>query len=102
MKKKVNTIIEKRKTNITKFLKDVWVILNKPYMMALPGQIAFFLILSLVPIVTLIGYGASLFNISIDSIIELIKAKEMGLEIILSTNTNETFINSLVSLFTTR
>ena len=40
MKKKVNTIIEKRKTNITKFLKDVWVILNKPYMMALPGQIA--------------------------------------------------------------
>ncbi|UKI29248.1 MAG: hypothetical protein L6V78_02760 [Clostridium sp.] len=75
-KKKVNTIIEKKKkTNVTKFLKDVWVILNKPYMMALPGQIAFFLILSLVPIVTLIGYGASLFNISIDSIIELIKNK---------------------------
>ena len=87
MKKKVNTIIEKRKTNITKFLKDVWVILNKPYMMALPGQIAFFLILSLVPIVTLIGYGASLFNISIDSIIELIKA-----------NFNDNIVNMIVPI----
>ncbi len=87
MKKKVNTIIEKRKTNVKKFLKDVWVILNKPYMMALPGQIAFFLILSLVPIVTLIGYGASLFNISIDSIIELIK-----------TNFSDNIVNMIVPI----
>ena len=43
-------------------------------MMELPGQIAFFLILSLVPIVTLIGYAASFFNISMDTIIELVKS----------------------------
>jgi membrane protein len=55
------------------FLINVWEILKKPEMAILPGQLAFFLLLSLVPILTLIGYGASFFNISIDSIIDIIR-----------------------------
>ena len=43
-------------------------------MAVLPGQLAFFLILSLVPIITLIGYAASYFNININYIIELVKS----------------------------
>lgn len=55
------------------FIKKAWDLLNRPEMAVLPGQLAFFLILSLVPIITLIGYGASFFDISMDSIIEVLK-----------------------------
>ena len=45
----------------------------RPEMTILPGQIAFFIILSLVPLITLIGYGASFLNLSIESIMELLE-----------------------------
>ena len=76
MKKKkidVKEIFKKRINNIKSFLKNVWDILKKPQMAILPGQLAFFLILSLVPIITVIGYGASYFNISIDSIVNALE-----------------------------
>lgn len=57
-----------------KFFLNVWDIMWKPEMAILPGQLAFFVILSLVPIITLIGYGASFFNISVDSIMGLLEA----------------------------
>lgn len=75
MKKKIN-IKEKLKKEFAKgkkFLKNVWEILNLPEMGVLPGELAFSIILSLVPIITLIGYGASYFNISMDSIIDLLQ-----------------------------
>ncbi len=75
MKKKIN-IKDKIKKEITKgkkLLKNVWEILNLPEMGVLPGELAFSIILSLVPIITVIGYGASYFNISMDSIIELLQ-----------------------------
>lgn len=58
---------------LKKLLKDVWNIFWKPEMAILPGQLAFFVILSLVPIITLIGYGASFFDISIDTIIKALQ-----------------------------
>lgn len=62
--KKINkNKIEKRKLQTKAFFKKVWEILKRPEMFVLPGQLAFFLILSLVPIVTLIGYAASFINI---------------------------------------
>jgi membrane protein len=73
MKKKKAESIKPKLSSIKKFIIKVWRILCKPEMAILPGQLAFFLILSLVPIITLIGYGASLFNISMDTIIEVIK-----------------------------
>jgi len=42
----------------------LWGILARPEMLVLPGQLAFFLLLAIVPMVTLIVYGVSLFNVS--------------------------------------
>lgn len=49
-------------------------------MLILPGQLAFFFILSVVPIFTLISYGATYLNLSIDFIIEFI-SREFGSDI---------------------
>ena len=47
-----------------KFFKRFWVSILRPEMLVLPGQIAFFLFLSIVPTVTLIGYACSYLNLS--------------------------------------
>ena len=73
LKTKTNNHFNKRKRQTIAFFKKVWEILKRPEMSVLPGQLAFFLILSLVPIITLIGYAASYFNININYIIELLK-----------------------------
>lgn len=57
------------KENINK----IFAIIRKPVMKILPGQIAFFLVLSIIPILTLVGYFASTFSISIDSMIEFMQ-----------------------------
>ena len=44
---------------------------KKPEMKILPGNIAFFLVLSIFPIITLCGFVASFFNVSIDSVVNL-------------------------------
>jgi len=69
LKKKTKDHINKRRKQIIHFFKNVWEILNRPEMSILPGQLAFHMILSFVPILTLIGYGASYFNISSNYII---------------------------------
>ncbi len=48
---------------LKKFLKKIFRVLERPEMMVLPGQLAFFFVLSVVPIITLIGYGASFFHL---------------------------------------
>lgn len=53
---------------LKRFIKDIWSIIKLPETTILPGQIAFFVILSLVPVITLIVYGANIFGISIDTI----------------------------------
>lgn len=73
MKNKASMKIKKRKLQTKAFFKKVWEILNRPEMYVLPGQLAFFLILSLVPIITLIGYAATLVNISASPLGDLIK-----------------------------
>lgn len=70
MKKKINNAFVRFKHYILNVIK----ILQKPEMAVLPGQIAFSMILSIVPIVTLIGYGASYFNISMDTIINMLRS----------------------------
>lgn len=49
-------------------LKRLGEILLRTDMLVLPGQLAFFFLLATVPTITLIAYGASLFNVSIDFI----------------------------------
>ena len=48
------------------FMKKFWKVLNRSDMILLPGQLAFFLILSVVPIITLVSYGASFLHLPVD------------------------------------
>lgn len=51
-----------------KFFKDLWEVIRLPEMLILPGNLAFFLILSLAPILTLFGMIASTLSLSTDGI----------------------------------
>lgn len=50
------------------FCKHFLKILKRPEMSILPGQLAFFFVLSVVPIITLIGYGATFLHLPINAI----------------------------------
>ena len=54
------------------FFRNFKTALRRPEMLVLPGQLAFFFILSIVPTITLIGYGAGLMNLSTDVIYNFI------------------------------
>lgn len=56
-----------------KYIKKLIRIIKKPEMKILPGNIAFFLVLSIFPIITLSGFLASFFNVSISSVVNLMK-----------------------------
>lgn len=58
--------------NKKNFFQRFWEAFWRPEMLVLPGQIAFFLFLSLVPTITLIGYACSYLNISNDLVQSLI------------------------------
>lgn len=55
-------------TRIRRFLRNFINALSRPEMLVLPGQLAFFFVLSVVPIITLITYGASFLHLPIDFI----------------------------------
>lgn len=57
---------------IKRVIKSLWKIVMQPEMAHLPGHLAFFLVLSVFPILTLIGVIASFFNISINNLVNLI------------------------------
>ena len=58
----------------------------RPEMTLLPGQLAFFTILSLVPLLTLAGYAASFFGLSIESITDIINNLSPGVAEIVDTS----------------
>ena len=62
--------MEKIKETFIKFLS----LIRKPEMKVLPGHLAFSLVLSIVSLLVMIGYIASLFNISISSAISFINS----------------------------
>lgn len=53
---------------IKTYLIDLWHVLRLPEMLILPGNLAFFLVLSLAPLVTLFGLVASTLSLSTESI----------------------------------
>lgn len=59
---------------IKRYLKRLYDIIMTPSMSYLPGNIAFFLVLSIFPILTLIGVIASRFSINIDSLVNIINS----------------------------
>lgn len=64
--------MKKFKKRLKIFFRNFKSALLRPEMLVLPGQLAFFFILSIVPTITLIGYGAGLLNLSTDVIINFI------------------------------
>lgn len=54
------------------YLKKLYDVITIPSMSYLPGNLAFFLVLSIFPILTLIGVIASKFSINIDSVVKMI------------------------------
>lgn len=64
--------VKKLNKKLKKFFKSVVKMMRKPVMSILPGQMSFFLLLSLIPMILLIGVISSSFSISIDNLIEFI------------------------------
>ena len=52
------------KNRINRFIKRILITIKRPEMAILPGQLAFFFVLSLVPIISLIGVVASFLSVS--------------------------------------
>lgn len=65
--------MKKFNTRLKRFIKNVIKMMRKPVMSILPGQMSFFLLLSLIPMFLLIGVIASSFSISIEGMINFIQ-----------------------------
>lgn len=75
MKKRISKFNKKAAEqfkSLKNYILKIIEIIKKPEMGILPGQLAFFIILSLVPIITLCGFGAGLFNINMDTVIDIL------------------------------
>ncbi len=66
------------KRRVTAFCNRVLTAIRKPAMRILPGQLAFFFVLSIIPLVALVGGVASFFSISVESLAELIESSVPG------------------------
>lgn len=58
---------------IKRYILDIYELIRKPYMTTLPGNLAFFFVLSLIPLITILIYILSFFNISLDLLVDLIE-----------------------------
>lgn len=65
---------------IKEFFQMIKWTITRPEMLILPGHLAFFFFLSIVPTITLISYGASFLNLSIDFLSNFI-SKAFGTEV---------------------
>lgn len=68
------------KRKFKNFLNNFFTVLKRPEMLVLPGQLAFFFILSVVPMLTIISYGVASFNLSLD-VVEKFITNSFGNEI---------------------
>ena len=62
----------KLKSELKEFFDNFVKVLKRPDMAILPGQLAFFFVLAIVPTITLISYGATALNLSTDVIFEFL------------------------------
>lgn len=68
----LSRIFNKNTKYIKNFFGKVWDIIKKPYMMILPGQLAFFIILSAVPILSIITWIGSVLGVSVQTVTEIL------------------------------
>lgn len=80
---------------IKDFFKEIYHVLRLPEMLILPGNLAFFLFLSLIPSITLIGVITSLFSLSTDTLINFLNINlPSGVSDILLPFVNATSLNA--------
>lgn len=65
---------------IQEFIHQIWEFIIRPEMLVLPGQLAYFFLLAIVPTITLLFYGASFFHLSFDFLSNFI-TKAFGSEV---------------------
>lgn len=58
---------------IKRIISEIFKVMERDEIQVLPGHLAFFLVLSIIPIIALIGVIASFFSVSLDSIINTIR-----------------------------
>jgi membrane protein len=82
---------------IKKYIKRLHKITVKNEMRVLPGQIAFFIVLSLIPLVTLLGFIASQFQVDMKFVLDVIKDSlpNQVIEILLPALENPGFLTGL-------
>ena len=68
----LSKIFNKNTKYFKNFFAKVWEIIKKPYMMILPGQLAFFIILSVVPILSIITWIGSILGVSVQTVTEIL------------------------------
>ncbi len=76
MKKRIG----KAKNTIKEFFKNFVAVIRRPDMVVLPGNLAFFFILAIIPSVSLISYLASILNLSVDFLYNFL-AKSFSVDI---------------------
>ena len=83
--------------NIKKYIKRLYKVIRKNEMRILPGQIAYFIVLSIIPLVSLIGFIASLFSIDVDYVVDAINGSlpKQIIEIILPAFSNPSLLTGI-------
>lgn len=70
---RVKKEIGKTKNNIKDFFKNFFKVLRRPEMVVLPGNLAFFFVLAIIPSLGLISYAAGVLNLSTDFLYNFIE-----------------------------
>lgn len=65
---------------VKKFIDNFLTVIRRPEMLVLPGQLAFFFILSVVPMLTLVSYAVVSFNLSFD-VVESFISSTLGSDV---------------------
>ena len=83
--------------NIKKYIKRLYKVIRKNEMRILPGQIAYFIVLSIIPLVSLIGFIASLFSIDVEYVVDAINGSlpKQIIEIILPAFSNPSLLTGI-------
>lgn len=64
--------VNKAKGSVKEFFKNFYKVLRRNDMIILPGNLAFYFVLAIIPSLTLLSYGASILNLSTDVIYDFI------------------------------
>ena len=69
----LSKIFKKNKKYFIEFFKKVWEVIFKPETLILPGQLAFFILLSIVPIISIISFIAGILGVTVENVASLLE-----------------------------